>query len=181
MMTPTVDRTEYIVLNAQDSYQGILDQAPLIDRKLILLPVQIPKYLRRPHVATRSGINTIEYSDFKRWAEPLEDGIARVMIAELENNLGNGSAYLFPYHGIREESKILKLRIEILTFEVVDGKNAILKSRWEATTNDDHERVASGHGTIQSKVPEHSKNAYAKAMSATIHALASNIATALQN
>ena len=145
------------------------------------MPIQLPKYLDRPHIVTRTGKNNIDYSQFLRWAEPLDDGIARIMIAELENNLGNGTAYLFPYLGTRDESKILKLRLEILSFEVVDGKNAVLKSRWEATANDDHDMIASGHGTIQSKVSGSSPEAHVQAMSHTLSILASNIASALKN
>lgn len=181
MLQPTVDDTQFILLNAQKAKQGIVDQAPLLNRKVTLLPVQLPKYLSKPHVVTRNGNNNIDYSGTLRWAEPLKDGIARVIVAELETHLGSGSAYLFPYHGTRDKSKILKLRLYVLSFEVVDGKNAILQSRWEATANDDRELVASGHGTIKSKVSGHSTDAYAQAMSACIHTLADNIAQALSN
>jgi uncharacterized lipoprotein YmbA len=44
-----------------------------------LKPVELPAYLRSKAMVVRTGTNEIHFADFDRWAEPLDQGIGRVM------------------------------------------------------------------------------------------------------
>ena len=42
-------------------------------------PVTVPDYLDRPQIATRSSSSSLQFSEFDRWAEPLEKNLMRVL------------------------------------------------------------------------------------------------------
>lgn len=47
--------------------------------KLGLKQVEVPAYLRGKAMVVRTGANEIHFEDFDQWAEPLDQGIGRVM------------------------------------------------------------------------------------------------------
>jgi uncharacterized lipoprotein YmbA len=44
-----------------------------------LKPVELPAYLRSKAMVVRTSTNELHFADFDRWAEPLDQGISRVM------------------------------------------------------------------------------------------------------
>jgi uncharacterized lipoprotein YmbA len=48
-----------------------------------LRPIEIASYLRAREMVIRRGENEIDFREFARWGEPLEQGIARVLREEL--------------------------------------------------------------------------------------------------
>ncbi len=78
---PAPDPTRFFVLTgpglpaATTTAQGTL--------RLGLRSVELPAYLRSRSLLTRNGRNELAYDDYARWAEPLDDGIARVLRARL--------------------------------------------------------------------------------------------------
>jgi len=49
-----------------------------------LLPVELPAYLHKGLLVVRKGENEVRYSDYDRWAEPLETAIARSLQAGIQ-------------------------------------------------------------------------------------------------
>jgi len=47
--------------------------------KVGLKPVEVPAYLHSKAMVVRTGANEIHFEDFDQWAEPLDQGIGRVM------------------------------------------------------------------------------------------------------
>ncbi len=62
-------------------------------------PVIIPGYLDRSQIVTRRGTDHVELSMFHRWAEPLEDGIARVLAEEIGARVPTERIVMFPWRG----------------------------------------------------------------------------------
>jgi uncharacterized lipoprotein YmbA len=74
---PQDDPTRYFVLSDPAS-QAV--QAPVAGAVRIgLMPVRLESYLRRKEMVVRTGDNEVEFRDFRRWAEPLEAAIGRVV------------------------------------------------------------------------------------------------------
>src|ERR671936_2230343 len=46
-------------------------------------PVIVPGYLDRSQIVTRTATDQVELSTFHRWAEPLPEGIARILAEEI--------------------------------------------------------------------------------------------------
>lgn len=75
------DPTKYYVLSviAPSAAPAETAKAPAVR----LRPVELPSYLRGESLVVRRGSNQIEFREFARWGEPLEQGIARVLREEL--------------------------------------------------------------------------------------------------
>jgi uncharacterized lipoprotein YmbA len=59
--------------------------------------VELAAYLKTRSLVVRNGPNELLMDDFQRWAEPLGDGIARVLRARLLADPAVGSASLQPF------------------------------------------------------------------------------------
>ena len=63
-------------------------------------PVIMPGYLDRVQIVTRTGTDQVEISVFNRWAEPLEDGIARILAEEIGARVPTDRIVMFPWRGV---------------------------------------------------------------------------------
>jgi uncharacterized lipoprotein YmbA len=100
---PKADPTEFFVLEAAPSPKAPRKQPPLVE----LAEVEVPEYLRGPRMAARSRGNEIEYDEFRRWAEPLPQGIARVL---KENLAATADVSQAPVPG-RKPAYLLSVRV----------------------------------------------------------------------
>jgi uncharacterized lipoprotein YmbA len=79
-LEPRADPARYYVLAATSGERG----APADQGRIVCFqPPVLPDYLRGREIAIRQGDHGIVYSEFALWAEPLEDGVARVLAREL--------------------------------------------------------------------------------------------------
>jgi uncharacterized lipoprotein YmbA len=63
-------------------------------------PVIMPGYLDRTQIVTRPGTDHVEISMFNRWAEPLEDGISRILAEEISARVPTERVVMFPWRGV---------------------------------------------------------------------------------
>ncbi|GLI32888.1 PqiC family protein [Desulforhabdus amnigena] len=91
-------------------------------------PVEVAEYLDRPQIVTRSGQNEIHFAEYDRWAEPIKDGFARVMAANLSNLLGTEQVAPFPWRS----STILdyQVTIKVVRFDGEPGGSTSLVALW---------------------------------------------------
>lgn len=93
---PAPDPTRHYVLTGPapagpnaDAKQGAL--------KVGLRSVQIAPYLDAKSMIVRRGDNEIDYRDYARWAEPLANGINRMLVARLHVSDRVGRVFPQPY------------------------------------------------------------------------------------
>jgi len=122
-------------------------------------PVNIPEYLNRNGIVRSDGGNSITIADSERWAEPLEDGVTRVVILNLASMLDTQDIRRFPWHPDRAPEIGIKLNILKLDAET---SKATLVAEWLVfQVNDDqpvarrltrHEEPLPGAGTSSGAV-----------------------------
>jgi uncharacterized lipoprotein YmbA len=76
---PKEDPTEFFVLEGLPAPKTLNEPRPQVE----LAEVELPEYLKNPRMATRSRDTEIEYAEFRRWGEPLAQGISRVIKEDL--------------------------------------------------------------------------------------------------
>jgi uncharacterized protein len=103
--------------------------------------VEVPAYLAKTNLVTMKGGIQVGYSNDARWAEPLDQGISRA-VSDYLSRRGGLRAYSFspqapppPYD--------YEVRIRIERFEGNDNGEVTLQARWEVTTSDSSEAIAS--------------------------------------
>lgn len=90
-------------------------------------PIAIPEYLGRDSLVTRSGSNRVNISSIERWAEPLEDGVLRVIGLNLAGLLQTEDVRLYPWHPNRAPDYGVKLRLVEMD---ANATQAILVAEW---------------------------------------------------
>ncbi len=102
-------------------------------------PVEIPEYLDRPQMVIRTGVNTVRINEFERWAEPLKDGVARVVTDNLAGLLEVRRIAVYPW---RNQLKTdYRLALTLSRFEASADGQASLVGWW--TLYDTENRVVS--------------------------------------
>lgn len=84
-------------------------------KNLGLGPVELAPYLDREAISVRGQASELIISNQYLWAEPLKDGISRVLFESLSVNLNDTNVFVFPW----AESLTMdrRLRISIFAFD----------------------------------------------------------------
>lgn len=91
-------------------------------------PINLPEYLDRPQIMTRTGGNELEYTEFHLWAEPLKDNLARVLGENLSVLIDTNQIHQFPW---RRSAKIdYQLKVDVITFDGNLEGDSVLTVRW---------------------------------------------------
>ena len=85
-LSPKADPTRFYVLTAPASTPARNGEEEFKHWQVRLNRVEMPAYLRTRFMVVRTGTNEIHFEEFERWAEPLDEGIKRVMEETLEAN-----------------------------------------------------------------------------------------------
>ena len=135
----SLDPTRYYVLSGPAAVVAPQADAPAV----YLRPVEVARYLHARPVIVRRGDNEIEFRDFARWGEPLEQGIARVVRDEL---VARGAARAVQIAGVRRESaqRDYTLTVRVTACEGGAAGDVMFRAVWELVANGGKPRVAGG-------------------------------------
>lgn len=140
----------------------------------------VPAFLDRPQLVTHRSPNQIEYAEFNRWAEPLEDGVTRVLRENLGRLLAPEKVYAFPW------SRNMQLDYEVHTVisqftANLQAEQVVLVVFWRITRPDGNTTLIAEEkvytAEMQGGRPHYSQ--IAQSMSATIAHLSEDIAAAV--
>lgn len=97
---------------------------------VVLESIDVPDYLLRDELLHRDSQFALRYNATRRWAEPLDLGIQRVLGRRLQTSLGTQRLILYP--DVPSSAAHWRLRVTITHFEV-SGSNATIAAlgRWE--------------------------------------------------
>jgi uncharacterized lipoprotein YmbA len=113
-------------------------------------PVTIPEYLHRDNLAYRRTDNTVQVAGVDLWAEPLENGIQRVLVLNLAGLLNTQDVSNFPWHPKRAPDYGVK--VNLLQLEA-NEQQAMLTAEWLVYRPDTAAAVARRISRLQSPLP----------------------------
>jgi uncharacterized lipoprotein YmbA len=90
--------------------------------------IQLPAALDRPQMARRLNSAEISYSEYDRWAGPLDDMVRRVLIADLGGRLG---AEVILIENNPTSPASLTIAVNVLRFDADATGLVTLNARWE--------------------------------------------------
>jgi len=90
-------------------------------------PVEIPEFLNRRAIVRSGEANKLQVSSREHWAEPLEDGIVRVVGLNLANLLNTQNIQYFPWD--TRQAPAYGVRIKLLALDA-DDREASLVAEW---------------------------------------------------
>jgi uncharacterized lipoprotein YmbA len=99
-------------------------------------PVSLPGYLDRIQVVTRSGGDQVDLSPFYRWAEPLDEGIGRVLAEEIAARVPTDRIVTYPWRGTIARAIHYQVVVAVLRFDGHQGGDVVLDARWRILARD---------------------------------------------
>ena len=138
---PKADPTEFFVLDSVPAPQAPSKTLPLVQ----LAEVEVPEYLTGPRMAVRLQGNEIDYAEFRRWAEPLPQGIARTI---KENLAATADVSQSPVPG-RKPGYLLSVRVSAFEGQRLPaGAGSVLvAASWELRPAGEPGKVGRGRFT----------------------------------
>lgn len=85
---------------------------------LVILPVTVPDYLKRSNIVLRKNQEQLIFSEFDRWAEPVENGIARVLAENLTSLFNSRFVRTLDQPGKRDGE--LQLQVNVVEFTATE-------------------------------------------------------------
>jgi uncharacterized protein len=147
-----------------------------------LLPVVVPGHLERPQLVTWAGPGELRIDEYLRWAEPLDEGIARTLAEDLDT--------LLPAHPVIRSPwpaaivPFCRVRVELRVFGPQEKGEALLEGRWallpRAGDRSILHRSTSARRALPAAGPGGDPAASVEAMSALVADLAREIAAAVE-
>ena len=102
-------------------------------------PVITPAYLHRSQIVTRTGDDEIDIAMFHRWAEPLEDGIARVVAEEIAARVPTDRIVMYPWRGAVARAIQYQVVVVVMRLDGRRGGDVTLDTRWRILGKDGNE------------------------------------------
>jgi uncharacterized protein len=106
--------------------------ATAADVTLAVGPVELPDYIDRPQIVTRSGNNELVIAEFERWGGSLEKQINGSLVATLGDRLATRSIAVVPWRSaVLSSGTPDRMRVSVSRFDGVPGHSVVLQARWE--------------------------------------------------
>ena len=142
-------------------------------------PVEIPSYLDRPQIVTRTGPHEIELAEFDKWAGTLKENTTTVLAENLSTLLTTDQVHVFPWRtGV---SIRYQVTVQILRFDAVPDEGVALDAHWVILGDDGRRMLLMRGSRIRQPVLETGYNGIVAAESLALGKLSRDIAAALQN
>ena len=141
-------------------------------------PVLLAEYLDRKQLCTRDSGNEVMYSEFHRWAEPLDAALSRVLVENLSMLLSTSRISVFPWKSPAPAD--YQVRIMLLRFNGEPGGQAELKARWSLEAAGQKEPVADRMTRIVEPVESEKYEDMVKAQNKALDKMSREIAEAIQ-
>jgi len=142
-------------------------------------PVIVPGYLDRSQIVVRTGADKVEISTFNRWAEPLEDGIARVLADEISVRVPTERVVTFPWRGVVARSLQYQVVVAVLRFDGRQGGDVTLDTRWRVLAGNGSELMVR-RSTVSERVEGSGYEAMIAAMARALGILGQDIAAEIR-
>lgn len=140
-------------------------------------PIHLPDYLQRPTIVTRTGPTQITPRENDRWAEPLADGVRRVLREDLRRALGVEQVVAFPWYPTQQPA--VQVSVDVQQLECDSAGQARLTALWEVRDPTTRAVRHSGETRVAHAVADRSTAACVAALSQALGDLAREAAAAV--
>ena len=139
-------------------------------------PIELPGYLDRQQIATRTSTNRLSYSETDRWAAPLAESFSRVLEQNISHLLNPAQMIQFPWQS--NDVPDYQVKIEVLQFEGNSNQEAWLTARW--TVIDRNKKILVGQRSqLNRRAGSLATEDFVKALSETLWDLSREIVKTL--
>ncbi len=153
------------------------DGSPAANCAVVVGPVSIPALVDRPQFVVQVATNRVQVDEFNRWAEPLNDNIARVVAGDLAALLGTTQVATAP---LANFNSAYRVAIDIQRFESVRGKSVLIEAMWVVHRTTTGGNTRSGRTVASEPAAGDSFDALAAAHSRALAKVSGDIAAVIR-
>lgn len=142
---------------------------------IALWPLQLPRYLNRTSIVSRTEPMVYRIDSYDRWAENPAEMLNRILPYNLQK-LSGADVFLTRSSKLKRDAN-LQLKIQIFEFHVNESENAVLTAAWQILTpkGDTFNKTKTYHQKIETDRMEDR----VKAMNETVNQMSRDIASHL--
>ena len=140
-------------------------------------PVDLPQYLDRPHIVSRTGGNRLRVDEFNRWAGSLEEDITRVLTRRVGDRLGTLRVYGYPSRVVADTD--YRVAVDVRVFDGALGGEVVLETSWAVIDDRAGEVVQTRQVSYRGTAQGNDYDAYTAALSALLGELADDLAAVI--
>ena len=137
-------------------------------------PAQIPEYLDRPQLVTRSTSNKLELDEFHRWGGALSGNLLRVVAQNLAVLTGSDDVVVYPWEEPVDPE--FRVHISVLSLDGSLGGEVELDAQWVIASRDRRKSLATGRSVIRETTRGTSYSEFVAAQSRALAVLSREIA-----
>lgn len=168
-LKPRPDPSQFFTLTASQVQEDVTlkASAPI----LVVMPPELPTYLRRPQWVGRDASGELHLHEYRRWAEPLDEAFARVFRCALRKKAqGTADVRGLPVYG----EATAYIQVEVDVFEP-QGDNVVLKGLWRIVSAKGNHMFGSASFALNEPLGKERRTAQADAMGHLIERLAEQV------
>ena len=158
-------QTEQLHARSNDKTNGLF---------VAIAPIRFPGYLDREQIVTRAAPNRLAILENDRWAEPLEENFARVLVQNLGVLLGGASVIRYPWQNSQRPT--CQIEIEVLRFEPSADHQVELLAHWAVIDHSSKTRLAFKETRVARRTRTRSTEASVTGLSEALSDLSREIA-----
>ena len=168
-------QTHYYTL--VDRAQGDRVSPAKVEYAVAVGPVFVPDVVDRPHFVVHLPGNEVRIVEQARWAEPLRDGIARAVAANLAHSLDTGRVSSRAQSGMGEAD--YRVLMDVQRFDSMPGEAAVLEVMWTVRREKNGE-LRTGNARIREPIPGSSYQELVAAHARALDTVSGKIAEAIR-
>ena len=136
------DPTKFYVLSSMESKPAAATtEAKPIAAAIRIRPIDLASYLQSRPIAVRHGPNEIEFREFARWGEPLDQGIARVLREDLLAHHAAGAVQIGALRPSEVQEVPFELTIRVVAAEGDADGTVNFEAVWQVVNTADNGTV----------------------------------------
>ena len=142
-------------------------------------PVQLPQFLNRPQIVTRSGPNRLTVSEFHRWGGYFDQDFLRVLAQDISILLPTNRVIEFPWEDRADPD--YRIAFNVQQFDGQPGNFVLLNATWTIKGQKGTKALYARRSIIRQPVSGNDYEALVSAHSQALAALSREIAAAIKN
>lgn len=179
-LAPRADPSSYYILGALPEADFAADKDAAGIKAIFSVgvgPIELPAYLDRQQIATRTSTNRLTYSENDRWAAPLSESFSRVLAQNISRLINPARVTQFPWQNT--DAPDYQVKIEVLQFEADSNQDAWLAAHWSVIDRN-RKVLVDRRSQLNRRAGSLSTEDIVKALSETIGDLSREIVKTLQ-
>lgn len=140
--------------------------------------IEIPDYLDRSQIVTRSSRSELKVDEFNRWAGSLKENISLVLAENLSLLLSTDRVFVHPW--ISDDSVNYWIHVEIIRLDAIPGNTVTMKALWTISGDRGKKEFITRTSEFTEKISENSHGMMVAAMSRTFEKLSHEIVSEIE-